>query len=169
MPETTQSLCTTHPVILTEYGRNTISLPAIPVLRVLFKRGYKWNLPTSAMPRKPSLTREYDNRLRAAKEITISGSPRTLPVSTVSITLFFVWWWSHIPNVLSVLVEVVHVWVWCGNRWIVSAISWSQKFFKLKRTSPSPGRTIPSLREACSLRKTLRQTQDRAKQKLFVC
>ena len=27
------------------------------------------------MPRKPSLTREYDNRLRAAKEITTSGSP----------------------------------------------------------------------------------------------
>ncbi len=27
------------------------------------------------MPQKPSLTREYNNHLRAAKEITVSGSP----------------------------------------------------------------------------------------------
>jgi hypothetical protein len=39
--------------------------------------------PNVSYASKPSLTREYDNRLRAAKEITISGSPRTLPVSTV--------------------------------------------------------------------------------------
>ncbi len=50
------------------------SLFVIPVLRILFKWGYKWNFSTSAMPQKPSLTCEYDNRLCAAKEITTSGS-----------------------------------------------------------------------------------------------
>ena len=53
-------------------------LSMIPVLRILFKWGYKWNLSTSAMPQKPSLTHEYDNRLCAAKEITISGSSSDL-------------------------------------------------------------------------------------------
>ncbi len=46
----------------------------IPVLRILLKWGYKWNLSTSAMPQKPSLTCEYNNHLCAAKEITVAGS-----------------------------------------------------------------------------------------------
>jgi len=50
-------------------------LSVIPVLRILFKQGYKWNLSTSAMPQKPSLTREYNNHLCAVKEITVAGSP----------------------------------------------------------------------------------------------
>ncbi len=54
------------------------SLLMISVLRVLFKWGYKWNLSTSAMSWKPSLTHEYDNHLCAAKEITISGSSLNL-------------------------------------------------------------------------------------------
>jgi len=50
------------------------SLSVISVLRILLKQGYKWNLSTSAMPQKPSLTCEYDNCLCAAKEITASDS-----------------------------------------------------------------------------------------------
>jgi len=50
------------------------SLFVISVLRILFKWGYKWNLSTSAMLQKPSLTHEYDNHLCTAKEITISDS-----------------------------------------------------------------------------------------------
>ncbi len=50
------------------------SLSMISVLRILFKWGYKWNLSTSAMSWKPSLTCEYDNCLCTAKEITISDS-----------------------------------------------------------------------------------------------
>ena len=50
------------------------SLFMISVLRILFKQGYKWNLSTSAMPQKPSLTREYDNCLCTVKEITVSDS-----------------------------------------------------------------------------------------------
>jgi len=50
------------------------SLSMIPVLRILFKWGYKWNFSTSAMPQKLSLTHEYDNCLYITKEITISDS-----------------------------------------------------------------------------------------------
>ncbi len=50
------------------------SLFMIPVLRILFKQEYKWNFSTSAMLWKPSLTREYDNCLHTAKEITTSDS-----------------------------------------------------------------------------------------------
>ncbi len=46
----------------------------ISVLRILFKWGYKWNLSTSAMPQKPSLTCEYNNCLCTVKEIITSGS-----------------------------------------------------------------------------------------------
>ncbi len=49
-------------------------LLTILVLRILFKQGYKWNLSTSAMPWKPSLTCEYNNHLCTAKEITVSDS-----------------------------------------------------------------------------------------------
>ncbi len=50
------------------------SLFMIPVLRILLKWGYKWNLSTSAMPWKPSLTCEYNNHLCAVKEITVADS-----------------------------------------------------------------------------------------------
>ncbi len=50
-------------------------LLTIFVLRILFKWGYKWNLSTSAMSWKPSLTHEYNNCLCTAKEITVSDSP----------------------------------------------------------------------------------------------
>ncbi len=50
------------------------SLSVISVLRILFKWGCKWNLSTSAMSQKPSLTHEYDNCLCAAKEITVADS-----------------------------------------------------------------------------------------------
>ncbi len=50
------------------------SLLMIPVLRILLKWGYKWNLSTSAMSQKPFLTHEYDNHLCITKEITISDS-----------------------------------------------------------------------------------------------
>ncbi len=50
-------------------------LSTISVLRILFKWGYKWNLSTSAMSQKPSLTCEYDNHLCVTKEIIISDSP----------------------------------------------------------------------------------------------
>jgi len=50
------------------------SLSVIPVLRILLKWEYKWNLSTSAMSQKPSLTCEYDNCLCTAKEITVADS-----------------------------------------------------------------------------------------------
>ncbi len=50
------------------------SLSVISVLRILLKWGYKWNLSTSAMSQKPSLTCEYDNCLHTVKEITVSDS-----------------------------------------------------------------------------------------------
>ena len=49
-------------------------LSMISVLRILLKWGYKWNLSTSAMSQKLSLTCEYNNCLCTVKEITISDS-----------------------------------------------------------------------------------------------
>jgi hypothetical protein len=130
----------------------------IPVLRILLKWGYKWNL--SRQPCLESLFSLMSMTITFAlqKRSLYLAVSWTLSVFIVLITLSSAWWWSHISNVLSVLVKAVHVWVWCGNHWTASTISWSQKFFKLRKNKPASSQSF-------QLCKTLRQTQDRAKQK----
>ncbi len=76
----------------------------------------------------------------------------TFSVFIVSITLPSVWWWSCISNVLSVLIKIIHVWVWCGNK-LKS---------KILQTEEEQAHLFAKL---SWLRKTLCQTQDCAKQK----
>jgi len=118
------------------------------------------------MPRKPSLTREYDNRLRAAKEITISGSPPDLAC---------VYCFNH--SILCVMMESHFKCAECtrqghpcvGVTWesldrvrdkLESEILQAEE--KQARLLEEQSRLFAKL---ARLRKTLRQTQDRAKQK----
>ncbi len=139
------------------------SLSVIPVLRILLKWGYKWNL-----LRQPCLESLFS---LMSMTITFALQKRslylavswTLSVFIVLITLSSAWWWSHISNVLSVLVKAVHVWVWCGNHWTASTISWSQKFFKLRKNKPASSQSFLSYAKHCVKLKIV------LNRKLFVC
>ena len=111
------------------------------------------------MPRKPSLTREYDNRLCAAKEITVAGSPPDIACVYCS---------NH--SILCVVMEPHSKCAECTRRGhLCVGVTWES----LDRVRDKLESEILQTEEeqAClfaklsQLRKTLRQTQDRAKQK----
>jgi len=131
----------------------------IPVLRILFKWGYKWNLSTSAMPQKPSLTCEYDNCLRAAKEITVAGSPLDIAcIYCFNHSILCVMMKSHFK-----CAECTHQGHSCVS---VTWESLDRVHNKLKseilQTEEEQARLFAKLSWLC---KMLRQTQDCAKQK----
>ncbi len=135
------------------------SLSVIPVLRILFKQGYKWNFSTSAMLRKPSLTREYDNRLHTAKEIITSGS---------SLNIVCVYCFNH--SILCVMMKLHFKCAECTH-WDHSCVgvmweSLNRVHDKLKSEILQTEEEQAHLFAKLSwLRKTLCQTQDCAKQK----
>ncbi len=134
-------------------------LSVIPVLRILFKWGYKWNLSTSAMPWKPSLTCEYNNHLCAVKEITVAGS---------SSDIVCVYCFNH--SILCVMIKLHFKCTECTHQdHSCVSVMWES----LNRVCNKLKSEILQTEEeqACLfaklfwLRKTLRQTQDCAKQK----
>ncbi len=135
------------------------SLLMISVLRILFKWEYKWNLSTSAMPWKPSLTCEYNNCLCTAKEITVAGSP---------LNIVCVYCFNH--SILCVMMKSHFKCAECTH-WGHSCVSVMWKSLncvhdKLKseilQTEEEQARLFAKLSQ---LHKMLRQTQDHAKQK----
>jgi len=118
------------------------------------------------MPQKPSLTREYDNHLCAAKEITISGSP---------LNLVCVYCFNHF--ILCVMMKSHFKCAECTHQGhSCVGVMWES----LDRVRDKLKSEILQAEEeqACLLKeqshlfaklaclcKTLRQTQDRAKQK----
>jgi len=131
----------------------------IPVLRILFKWGYKWNLSTSAMSQKPSLTCEYNNHLHAAKKITVSGSPLNIAcVYCFNHSILCVMMKSHFK-----CAENTHQGHPCVS------VTW--KSLDCVRDKLKSKILQTEKEQACLfaklswLRKTLRQTQDCAKQK----
>ncbi len=111
------------------------------------------------MPRKPSLTREYDNRLRAAKEITVAGSPPDIACVYCS---------NH--STLCVVMEPHSKCAECTRRGRPCVgVTWEsldrvrdKLESEILQTEEEQARLFAKLSR---LRKTLRQTQDRAKQK----
>ncbi len=118
------------------------------------------------MPRKPSLTREYDNRLRAAKEITISGSPPDLACVYCS---------NH--SILCVVMESHSKCAECTRRGRPCVgVTWEsldrvrdKLESEILQAEEGQARLLEEqsrlFAKLARLRKTLRQTQDRAKQK----
>ncbi len=135
------------------------SLLMIPVLRILFKQGYKWNLSTSAMPQKPSLTHEYDNHLHAVKEITVAGS---------SSNIACVYCFNH--SILCVMMKSHFKCTECTHQdHLCVGVMWEsldRVHNKLKseilQTEEEQAHLFTKLSWLC---KTLCQTQDCAKQK----
>ncbi len=135
------------------------SLSAIPVLRILFKWGYKWNFSTSAMLWKPSLTCEYNNHLCTAKEIITSDSLLNIAcVYCFNYSILCVMMKSHFK-----CAECTH--------WDHSCVSVMWKLLnhvhnklesKILQTEEEQARLFAKL---SWLRKTLCQTQNCAKQK----
>jgi len=111
------------------------------------------------MPRKPSLTREYDNCLRAAKEITVSGSPPDIAC---------VYCFNH--SILRVVMESHSKCAECtrqghpcvGVTWESLDRVRDKLESEILQTEEEQARLFAKLSR---LRKTLRQTQDHAKQK----
>jgi len=111
------------------------------------------------MPRKLSLTREYDNRLRAAKEITVAGSPPDIACVYCS---------NH--SILCVVMEPHSKCAECtrqgrpcvGVTWESLDRVRDKLESEILQTEEEQARLFAKLSR---LRKTLRQTQDRAKQK----
>jgi len=111
------------------------------------------------MPRKPSLTREYDNRLRAAKEITVAGSPPDIACVYCS---------NH--SILCVVMESHSKCAECTRRGRPCVgVTWEsldrvrdKLESEILQTEEEQARLFAKLSR---LRKMLRQTQDRAKQK----
>jgi len=135
------------------------SLLMILVLRILLKWGYKWNLSTSVMPQKPSLTCEYDNCLCAAKEITVAGSSSDIAcVYCFNHFILCVIMKSHLK-----CAECTHQDHSCVS---VMWESLNRVHNKLKseilQTEEEQAHLFTKLSQ---LHKTLRQTQDCAKQK----
>jgi len=134
-------------------------LPVIPVLRILFKWGYKWNLSMSAMPQKPSLTHEYNNHLRAAKEITVSGS---------SLNIVCVYCFNH--SILCVMMKLHFKCAECTHQdhscvsvmWKSLNHVYNKLESEILQTEEEQARLFVKL---SWLRKMLHQTQDCAKQK----
>ena len=131
----------------------------IPVLRILLKQGYKWNLSTSAMSQKPSLTCEYDNCLCAAKEITISGS---------SLNISCVYCFNHFTLCVMMKLhfkcaECTHQGHSCvGVMWESLDRVHNKLKLKILQTEEEQAHLFAKLSQ---LHKTLCQTQDCAKQK----
>ena len=135
------------------------SLLMISVLRILFKWGYKWNLSTSAMPWKSSLTCEYNNRLCTAKEITVAGSPSDIAC---------IYCFNH--SILCVMMKSHFKCAECTH-WDHSCVSVMWELLnhvcdklksKILQTEEEQAHLFTKL---SWLHKTLRQTQDCAKQK----
>ncbi len=135
------------------------SLFMIPVLRILFKWGYKWNLSTSAMPQKPSLTCEYNNCLCAVKEITVSDSFLNIAcVYCFNYSILCVMMKSHFK-----CAECTHQGHSCVNvTWESLDCVRNKLKSEILQTEKEQARLFVKL--SC-LHKTLCQTQDRAKQK----
>ncbi len=135
------------------------SLSVIPVLRILFKWGYKWNLSTSAMPWKPSLTREYNNRLHTAKEITVADS---------SLNIACVYCFNY--SILCVMMKSHFKCAECTH-WGHSCVSVMWESLDCVRNKLKSEILQTEEEQACLfaklswLRKMLCQTQDCAKQK----
>ncbi len=135
------------------------SLLMIPVLRILFKQGYKWNFSTSAMLQKPSLTCEYNNCLCAVKEIITSGS---------SLNIVCVYCFNH--SILCVMMkshfkcaECTHQGHSCvGVTWESLNCVCNKLKSKILQTEEEQAHLFTKL---SWLHKTLCQTQDCAKQK----
>ena len=131
----------------------------ISVLRILFKQGYKWNLSTSAMSQKSSLTCEYDNCLHTAKKITVSDS---------SSNIVCVYCFNHF--ILCVMMkphskcaECTHQDHSCvGVMWESLNRVHNKLKSKILQTEKEQARLFAKL---SWLHKMLRQTQDCAKQK----
>jgi len=139
---------------------------AISVLRVLFKWGYKWNPSTSAMPWKPSLICKYNNHLCAVKEITIFGSP---------LNLVCVYCFNHFILCVMMKSHFKCAECTCQGCSCVS-VTWESlncvhDKLKLKILQAEEEQARLLKEQSClftklaCLHKTLRQTQDRAKQK----
>jgi len=135
------------------------SLFMIPVLRILFKQGYKWNLSTSAMSQKPSLTHEYNKCLYTVKEITVSDS---------SLNIACVCCFNHF--ILCVMMKLHFKCAKCTH-WGHSCVSvmWeslncvhNKLKLKILQIKKEQACLFVKLSQLC---KTLRQTQDCAKQK----
>ena len=111
------------------------------------------------MPQKPSLTREYDNCLRAAKEITTSGNP---------LDIACVYCFNH--SILCVMMkshfECAECTCWgclcVGVTWELLDHVCNKLKSKILQTEEEQARLFAKLSQ---LRKMLRQTQDHAKQK----
>ncbi len=131
----------------------------IPVLRILLKWGYKWNLSTSAMSQKPSLTREYNNHLCAAKEITISGSSLNIAcVYCSNHSIFCVMMKPHFK-----CAECTHQGHSCVSvTWESLNCVCDKLKSEILQTEKEQARLFAKLSWIC---KMLHQTQDRAKQK----
>jgi len=135
------------------------SLLVIPVLRILFKWGYKWNLSTSAMSQKPSLTHEYNNCLHTVKEITVAGS---------SLNIACVYCFNH--SILCVMMkshskcaECTHQGHSCVNvMWESLDCVCNKLKSEILQTEEEQARLFTKL---SWLHKMLCQTQDCAKQK----
>ncbi len=134
-------------------------LSMISVLRILFKWGYKWNLSTSTMSQKLSLTCEYDNCLCAAKEITISDS---------FLNIVCVYCFNH--SICCVMMKSHFKCAECTHqgRSCVS-VTWeslnhvhNKLKSKILQTEEEQAHLFAKLSQ---LHKMLHQTQDRAKQK----
>jgi len=118
------------------------------------------------MPQKPSLTREYDNCLRAAKEITISGSPSDLAC---------VYCFNH--SILCVVMESHFKCTECTHQGhSCVGVTWEsldrvrdKLESEILQAEEGQARLLEEqsrlFAKLAHLRKTLRQTQDRAKQK----
>jgi len=135
------------------------SLFTISVLRILFKWGYKWNLSTSAMSWKPSLTHEYNNCLCAAKEITVSDS---------SLNIACVYCFNHF--ILCVMMKSHFKCAECTHQGhSCVSVTWkslnhvhNKLESKILQTEEEQARLFAKL---SWLHKMLRQTQNCAKQK----
>ncbi len=135
------------------------SSSVIPVLRILFKWGYEWNFSTSAMPWKPSLTREYNNCLCVVKEIITSGSP---------LNIVCVYCFNHF--ILCVMMKPHFKCAECTHQGhSCVSVTWeslNRVHNKLKSKILQTEEEQACLFAKLSwLHKTLRQTQDCAKQK----
>ncbi len=131
----------------------------ISVLRILFKWGYKWNLSTSAMPQKPSLTCEYNNCLHTAKEIIVAGSLSDIVcVYCFNHFILCVMMKSHFK-----CTECTHQGHSCvGVTWESLDHVYNKLKSEILQTEEEQAHLFAKL---SWLHKTLRQTQDCAKQK----